>query len=99
MLSKEEIQEAAENFAKEQDLSDGYMIVNRDKANGFIAGYETARKHWEPKWVSVKERLPDEAVNVLWLKSNEPPYVGTVSDVYFDEDGYTHWLPLPQINP
>ena len=52
------------------------------------------------EWISVKERLPEDASTVLAIDSD-----GTISSAYYvgrwhsggdlDEDAVTYWMPLP----
>lgn len=52
-----------------------------------------------PGWISVKERLPGEEENVMWIHAPvvEPPWIGSQLDGDYPTDGwFTHWLPLPE---
>ena len=60
-------------------------------------GYEDGKL----KWISVRDRLPEDASTVLAIDSD-----GTISSAYYvgrwhsggdlDEDAVIHWMPLPQ---
>lgn len=57
----------------------------------------------EREWVSVKDRLPDEAENVLTYAARpfyDVVYVNRLIDKKNGEwlyDGVTHWMPLPEL--
>jgi hypothetical protein len=75
---------------------------------GFLAGYNAAA----PKWISVKERLPEDGIEVLFYSSKTQMnccFVGyrAQENEYLDPEGnglilreiekyYTHWMPLPE---
>lgn len=74
----------------------------------FLAGYKAAA----PQWISVKDRLPEEDVEVLFFSPKTEfncCFVGyrPKKDAYVDPEGnglmpriiekyYTHWMPLPE---
>jgi hypothetical protein len=51
----------------------------------FLAGYNAAA----PKWISVKERLPEDGIEVLFYSPKTEINCCFVGDV-------THWMPLPE---
>jgi len=63
---------------------------------GYIAGYKAA----VPQWVSVNERLPDFEVLCIWVDVRRIAVNGLaargVDDCEPWEEGYTHWMPLPE---
>lgn len=79
-----------------------FVYEKIERIAGFFAGYEAAR----PKWISVKERLPDvlESVLVVYKPTNEqkndhrmecwnwPENIENVYEIRF----ITHWMPLPE---
>ena len=55
------------------------------------------------KWISVKDRLPQVGLDVLFVCENKQYGVGAYSDTYrdffsgqFSVKNVTHWMPLPQ---
>lgn len=67
---------------------------------GFIKGFEAAY----PKWISVKERLPEDGQRVVGIAENGmtgimdyrddgTPFAARIFGVYFSN--ITHWMPLP----
>ena len=72
----------------------------------FDSGYECSIEDAQPKWISVKDRLPEDDRNVLvyddhdiqfWVawhdESNNKWYTQEGDRVY----GVTHWMPLPKL--
>lgn len=72
---------------------------NRD-ALAYIQQMEVAL----PRWISVDERLPERPdtvlinlfglVNIAWYCGDGK--FGTPSGLMFEDEGVTHWMPLPQ---
>lgn len=69
-------------------------------ANAFLAGYAAA----QPKWISVKEKLPEllESVLVIYAPTNQAKndyrmecWNWPIYDVY-ETKFVTHWMPLPE---
>lgn len=67
--------------------------------------YESAALREQPRWISVEERLPEEATRVLvHLDGNKPPIGEPRMDTDRVVDGLwvrwddlvTHWMPLPE---
>lgn len=58
------------------------------------------------KWIPVTERLPEDGVNVLWIKRIDGSQmiakyekrrnVWTDGHYYGGMNGVTHWMPLPE---
>lgn len=68
---------------------------------GFLKGFEAAY----PKWISVKERLPEDGQRVVGIAENGmtgimdyrddgTPFAARIFGVYFSN--ITHWMPLPE---
>lgn len=68
---------------------------------GFLKGFEAAY----PKWISVKERLPEDGQRVVGIaengmtgimdyKNDGTPFAARIFGVYFSN--ITHWLPMPE---
>jgi len=80
------------------------IIIEAETA--FLAGYQAGRSNSEavqaaaPQWISVRERLPEDASNVLIA------WADGVSEACFCDDRWvrdgrillwvTHWMPLPK---
>jgi hypothetical protein len=95
-------EELAEEYA---DLWPDMCINGARK--GFLAGYQAGRSNSEavqaaaaPQWISVKDRLPKDASDVLIA------WADGVSEACFCDDRWcrdgrmlrsvTHWMPLPK---
>jgi hypothetical protein len=67
----------------------------------FEIAAEALQEKTVQEWISVKDRLPEDASTVLAIDSD-----GTISSAYYvgrwhsggdlDEDAVTHWMPLPE---
>lgn len=76
------------------------IIQPGQKTLGDIADYLIAHGVTVQEWISVKERLPEDASTVLAIDID-----GTISSAYYvgrwhsggdlDEDAVTYWMPLP----
>ena len=94
-------EELAERVTRHPE--DGSWCMNPEEA--FLAGYAAA----QPKWISVKERLPefdkdgytedvllrryDEAIYLSWFKKQNGLVTG---GNFYGLDQITHWMPLPE---
>ena len=68
----------------------------------FLAGYQAAKDQLAdadkvmPEWISVKERLPEEGLEILWYHATGGEYcVGQLIDT-ITPPFFTHWMPLPE---
>lgn len=50
--------------------------------------------------ISLETNPPEDTDNVLFYRVpiSEPPYCGSLLDLDFRDDYYTHWTQLPKIN-
>ena len=76
------------------------IIQPGQKTLGDIADYLIAHGVTVQEWISVKERLPEDASTVLAIDIDGPNssayYVGRWhSGGDLDEDAVTYWMPLP----
>ena len=44
-----------------------YKIINDAHNEGYDVGYWAGRRDYEPKWIPVTERLPEEICNSYWI--------------------------------
>jgi len=90
-----------------EEMAEEYAQIMSFEVNGhqrgFLAGYNAA----QPKWISVKERLPKMnelcIVNTKW-RGIVPATYGNKSWIFDEGQGWfkkvlsyvTHWMPLPE---
>jgi len=93
--------EYANNLTRESE-----RFIRQDVSYAFFFGYAAA----QPKWISVKERLPDYNQDVLFCSIKyKDCFVGYRAelDAYVDPEGngltddlifkyYNFWMPLPE---
>lgn len=84
--------------ADEGDCIHEWCTIKSLQQKAFIAGYQSAM----PKWISVKDRAPENRQQVLFYRSNisEGYFLGVYKHGVFFHDlrmytGVTHWMPLP----
>ena len=76
-------------------------FMDRAKRNGVSPTMQEQidrRERNETGWISVKDRLPDQKVEVIVATRFNDVFTTTFADGHFDDcvDGYvTHWQPLP----
>jgi len=109
-MNKGEIQAEAEKYAEKwkQFASNHFEWISKGYTDGILS--DTARKHWEPKWIPVTgEGLPKESkMYIVRSSDSELPFVDFFkSDLeMFDFDirhkftskRITHYSPLPTFN-
>ena len=91
-------EQMAEEYASEYVTDPGYILSK----SGFLAGYQAAQQ-----WISVKERLPKEGMEVVigWFQQTASNKLYWTTDVAILTNkvfsGWrvysevTHWMPLP----
>jgi hypothetical protein len=69
---------------------------------GFIEGAKWADAH--PHWISTKERLPEDRVEVLVYDEDDGILIASHykdywegADEYANYNKVTHWMPLPEL--
>ena len=112
-MTKEEIQAEAEKYTRLREL----LIPNlmnmpliKNELISLMKGVfveavesDTARKHWEPKWIETSERLPtdkdeDENGEVLVKSTFGSCKIVTRNAVERHSEIYIKWMPLPTFN-
>lgn len=76
-----------------EEMAEEYGASPHEK-DAYLAGYQAAK----PQWISVKERLPDNALEVIAISNGKSTaflhklaYCRWVID-----ETITHWMPLPE---
>jgi len=89
-------------FKDEDDAKAAYQeaLDEIPEQAAFEDGYRLGAKESQPQWISVKDRLPEDASDVLIA------WADGVSEACFCDDSWcrdgrmllwvTHWMPLPQ---
>jgi hypothetical protein len=99
--------DAAINDTAKGRNRDGYMLTAlADHELGFEDGFKEGA-NWadqHPHWISVKDELPKEPVDVLVYDEDDGILVSrymkdywSCADDYLSCDCITHWMPLPKI--
>jgi len=87
-----------------EELQKALDVVNDAHNEGYDVGYWAGRRDYEPKWISVEERLPEESANYLTYGVFLPLGVKAMDLCRFNGKGWvtaatveiTHWMPLPE---
>lgn len=95
MKTPEEL--AEEYVLSRHDVNVEYSGTLEGCKDDFLAGYKAA----SPKWISVKDRLPEREQRVLWFNPTlySPMCVDDISPDWngsLEHNTYTHWMPLPK---
>lgn len=102
------IEERADKYALEDD--DGWCVKDLIKEQAYIKGatdqQEIDKKELKSKWISIKEKLPEELKNVLLYD-----YTCNYYSIGFYQNGkwhclesswrmddFTHWTNLPEFS-
>lgn len=71
-------------------------------AEAYLAGFEGAKRTAQPRWISVKERLPSDGEYTLIYMAERPITRGRVELGVFENGDWhdwaydvTHWLSIP----
>lgn len=78
--------------------------IGHDLKMAFEDGYQAGVEAAQPKWISVKDRLPEEGETVLCYYESDLMGVCTrLHEIWEDSYGYwesddaiTHWMPMPE---
>lgn len=78
--------------------------IGHDLKMAFEDGYQAGVEASQPKWISVKDRLPEEGETVLCYYESDLMGVCTrLHEIWEDSYGYwesddaiTHWMPIPE---
>jgi hypothetical protein len=96
----EEMAEECKNKIAQRDIYAMGTLSQREVdylKEAFLAGYQAAA----PEWISVKDRLPDFEVLCVWVDVRRIAVDGLgargVGDCEPWEEGYTHWMPIPEL--
>lgn len=88
----EKIEQAAQEYT---EIGCSYLVASEMSVvrNAFEAGAEWALAN---QWHDVKEELPKETENVLFLYEHQIPIIGKVDSEIIKELNITHWCEIPQ---
>ena len=92
MTQEKEIEQAAREYA---DVARAYLLEEEMELvqDAFKAGAEWALAN---QWNDVKEELPKETENVLFLYEHQIPIIGKVDSKIIKELNITHCCEIPQ---
>lgn len=86
-----------------EELQKALDAVNDAHNEGYDVGYWAGRRDYEPRWISVTERLPEDDT-ICILTNGISDAIGCRGKVfgwhliwtdYLAESDVTHWMPLP----
>lgn len=89
---KDKIEQAAQEYT---EIARSYLFGSEMPVvqDAFKAGAEWALAN---QWHDVKEELPKETENVLFLYEHQIPIIGKVDSEIIKELNITHWCEIPQ---
>lgn len=89
---KDKVEKAAQEYT---EIGRSYLLASEMPVvqDAFKAGAEWALAN---QWHDVKEELPKETENVLFLYEHQIPIIGKVDSEVIKELNITHWCEIPQ---
>ena len=96
-------------------LNTAAFVISHAEATSMIAAaLESAKREAAPKWISVKERLPEHGQTVIYYFAPLGVFVGKYkrltgrdakygTNLFYGPSGFliddvTHWMPLPPVD-